>query len=148
MVRGSHGALSESTPLHALGASHTADIHVGVRLVLVLNLDGRLGSTLRTGMRLSDATCTGVAKLLDDLPVLVAGIASFADGAFGMVARILVQWHRFSKVIEAHNITTAPTVMATEVPAKWLAADGACGGRLIRLFSETISFGSLKWHMR
>ena len=139
MNRGSHVAFSEGTPLHALGASHTADIYVGVRLVLILDLDGRLGGTLRTGMRLSDATCTRVAKLLNDLPVLVAGIASFADGAFGVVPCILVQWHRFSKVIETYNITAAPTVVATKVPAKWLAADGACGGRLVWLLARRLA---------
>lgn len=74
-----------------------------------------------------------MAKFLDGAPCVEAGVASFALGAVGVVAGVLVKWHGLGEMRSAHDIAAATAVVLAEVPCEVGLANSACIGRLVGL---------------
>lgn len=74
-----------------------------------------------------------MAKFLDGAPCAEAGIASFALGAVGVVAGVLVKRDGLGEVGSTDDVATAAAVVLAEVPCEVGLAESACIGRLVRL---------------
>lgn len=74
-----------------------------------------------------------MAKFLDGAPCVEAGVASFALGAVGVVAGVLVKRHGLGEMRSAHDIAAATAVVLAEVPCEVGLANSACIGRLVGL---------------
>lgn len=83
-----------------------------------------------------------MAKLLDGTPCTEAGVASFALGAVGVVAGVLVERNGLGEVRSAHDIATATAVVLAEVPCEVGLADGTCIGRLVGLERTSVFWSS------
>jgi hypothetical protein len=132
----------ESAPNHAtLRARHAADEHAGVVLDVLGNKHARLrgAARVRAGHRLGEAGGARVAKLLDSTPSAEAGVASFAFGAVGVVAGVLIEWHGICEVGSTDDIATAAAVVFAEVPGEVGLAESTCIGRLVGLKEANVS---------